>query len=161
MRSPDARYNTHSLLSLLCAALPIVFFSILLITFAILFAFTTFLLLLAIIICQATQQLARLRRNTIHAVRIDLHTSIQRTTRFLEIHTVAFFQQRHIMKIVNQRKIPRVRRVDLVVRRHLHPLFEISQNRHALHGRHRCASDVRHVHVAVILRGRVRTGAYA
>lgn len=43
------------------------------------------------------------------------------------------------MEVVNQRKVPGVVCVDLVVRGHLHPLFEVCENRDSLHRRN-CAS---------------------
>ncbi len=63
----------------------------------------------------------------------DFDAAIKRTTRFLEVDSIPFLQQAHVMEIVNQRKVPAIGRVDLVVSGHLHPLLKIRQDRYSLH----------------------------
>lgn len=82
---------------------------------------------------QTTEQLSGFRRNTVDSAGINLDTAIQRTTGLLKIDTVSLLEQRHIMKVVDQRKVPRVGGIDLVVSRHLHPLLEVGQDGDALH----------------------------
>lgn len=89
---------------------------------------------------QATQQFSRLCCDAVDAACVNLHAAIQSTARLLKIDTVSFFEQRHIVKVIDQGKVPGVRSVDLVVCGHLHPFFKVRQNRNSLHWCH-CASS--------------------
>ena len=84
---------------------------------------------------QTAQKFASLGRNTVHTTGVNLDATVERATRFLEIDLVSLFQQAHVVEVINERKIPAVVRVDLVVCGHLHPLLEIGENRNTLHRR--------------------------
>ena len=63
---------------------------------------------------QTAQELPRLGGHAIHTTRVYLDTPIQRATRLLEIHTVSLFQQGHVVKVVDQREVPRIGRIDFL-----------------------------------------------
>lgn len=115
-------------------------------------------LLLAVAIGEAAEQLAGLRRDTVNPARVDLDAPVQRAAGLLEVDAVTLLQQRHVVEVVDERKVPRVISVDLVVRRHLHPLLEIGEDRHPLHGRHGTPS---HHDVVVVIVGPSAAGATA
>ncbi len=93
---------TLFLVSLLVAFLPL--------------AFLTIALPLPIpAIGQAAEKFARLRRNTVYSTGVNLDTPIESTASLLEVDAIPLFQQRHVVEVVDEGKVPRVGRVDFLL----------------------------------------------
>ena len=87
---------------------------------------------------QAAQQLTRLCCDAVDPDFLNLHAAIQITDGLLEIDTVSLFQQRHIVEVIDQGKVPGICSVNFIVGCHFHPFLKVRQNWDPLHRRH-CA----------------------
>ena len=118
-----------------------------------LFAFSIFAVLVSLLriaIGKSTKKLSSFGCHTIDSAGVNLDTTVQCATRSLEIDTVAFFEEGHVVKVVDQGEVPRVGSVDLVVGRHLHPFFKVGKDRHALHRRDTAPSHSEVIVVVVV-----------
>lgn len=95
------------------------------------------LLLAAVAVGETAQELSRLGGDAVDPVCVDFDAAIEGAAGLLEVDAVALLEQGHVVEVVDEGKVPRVCGVDLVVRGHLHPLLEVGEEGHALHGRDR------------------------
>ena len=68
----------------------------------------------ACIFSESTQQFASISGNAVDSAGVNFDAAVQCATRFLEIDAITFFKQRHLMEVINQRKVPRVVGIDFL-----------------------------------------------
>jgi hypothetical protein len=139
-KSKNKVRSTHSLLWLL----PHNSIFVLHLFLALLSLFVFTLLFFAVsAVGQAAQEFSRFRRNAVHSAGVNLDATIQCTAGLLKVDSIAFLEQRHIMEVIDQSKIPGIGCIDLVIRSHLHPLLEIGKYWYAFH-RGNCGASNHH-----------------